>query len=93
MDQLCRGESSASVNQLVSVSPEGIQHVLSGEVLCETNCFSLENTASEMDMTAMQNRRCKGAVYHFILSWQSDKDPSPDAIFGSVCYCLQSLGM
>lgn len=79
--------------EIVSTSPEGIQRVLSGEVLCETNCWSLETAASEMNMTADQNRHCKDAVYHFILSWQGDEDPSPDAIFRSVRYSLKQLGM
>ncbi|WP_099351008.1 TraI/MobA(P) family conjugative relaxase, partial [Erwinia amylovora] len=79
--------------EIVSISPEGIQRVLSGEVLCETNCWSLDTAASEMDMTASQNRHCKDAVYHFILSWQGDEDPSPDAVFRSVRYSLKQLGM
>ncbi|MBQ0956889.1 TraI/MobA(P) family conjugative relaxase [Serratia symbiotica] len=83
----------APKTQIVSISPEGIQRVLCGEVLCETNCFSLDTAAAEMNMTAMQNPRCKDAVYHFILSWQQDEDPTPDAIFASVRYSLQSLGM
>ena len=66
---------------------------LSGEVLCETNCFSLDTAASEMNLTAAQNRHCKDAMYHFILSWQSDEDPSPDAVFRSVRYSLKQLGM
>lgn len=86
-------KQSAPTSQVVSISPEGIQRVLSGEVLCETNCWSLETAAAEMNMTAMQNRHCKDAVYHFILSWQSDEDPSPDAVFRSVSYSLQELGM
>lgn len=86
-------ESRASDTQTISISPEGIQRVLSGEVLCETNCFSLGSAAAEMNMTAMQNRHCKDAVYHFILSWQSDEDPAADSIFKSVRYCLESLGM
>lgn len=86
-------ESQASSTQIISMSPEGIQRVLSGEVLCETNCFSLDSAAAEMNMTAMQNRHCKDAVYHFILSWQGDEDPTADAIFSSVRYSLESLGM
>ncbi|MBD8165365.1 TraI/MobA(P) family conjugative relaxase [Erwinia persicina] len=86
-------EDGTSKTQVVSISPEGTQRVLSGDVLCETNCFSLETSAAEMNMTAMQNRHCKDAVYHFILSWQSDEDPSPDAIFRSVRYSLDQLGM
>lgn len=83
----------ASKNEIVSISPEGIQRVLSGEVLCETNCWSLESAASEMNLTASENRHCKDAVYHFILSWQSEENPSPDAIFKSVRYSLKQLGM
>ena len=84
---------AAPSSQILSISPEGIQRVLSGEVLCETNCFSLDTAASEMNLTAAQNRHCKDAVYHFILSWQSDEDPSPDAVFRSVRYSLKQLGM
>lgn len=88
------GRKLATTNtDIVSISPEGIQRVLSGEVLCETNCWSLETAASEMDMTASQNRHCKDAVYHFILSWQGEEDPSPDAVFRSVRYSLKQLGM
>ncbi len=79
--------------QIISISPEGIQRVLSGEVLCETNCYSLPTAAADMNMTAQQNPRCKDAVYHFILSWQSDEEPAPDAIFNSVRHCLKALGM
>lgn len=86
-------KKSAPASEILSISPEGIQRVLSGEVLCETNCFSLETAAAEMNMTAMQNRRCKDAVYHFILSWQTDEDPTPDAIFKSVRYSLKQVGM
>lgn len=84
---------AAPATEIVSTLPEGIQRVLSGEVLCETNCWSLDTAASEMDMTASQNRHCKDAVYHFILSWQGDEDPSPDAVFRSVRYSLKQLGM
>lgn len=86
-------KTTESKNQIVSTSPEGTQRVLSGEVLCETNCFSLDSAAAEMNMTAMQNRRCKDAVYHYILSWQTDEDPAPDAIFASVRHTLKELGM
>jgi hypothetical protein len=86
-------KSAAPSSQILSISPEGIQRVLSGEVLCETNCFSLDTAASEMNLTAAQNRHCKDAVYHFILSWQSDEDPPPDAVFRSVRYSLKQLGM
>ena len=86
-------EGAASKTQIISLSPEGTQRVLSGDVLCETNCFSLETAAAEMNMTAMQNRHCKDAVYHYILSWQSDENPSEDSIFRSVRHTLEQLGM
>lgn len=86
-------KTTARPVKIVSISPEGIQRVLSGEVLCETNCFSLDTAAAEMNMTAMQNTRCKDAVYHFILSWQTNENPSADSVFSSVRYCLEQLGM
>lgn len=86
-------KSEDPVSEVLSISPEGIQRVLSGEVLCETNCFSLDTAASEMNLVASQSRRCKDAVYHFILSWQGDEDPSPDEIFRSARYCLKQVGM
>ncbi|NWC64009.1 TraI/MobA(P) family conjugative relaxase [Cedecea sp. P7760] len=92
VDYVGRKRTSPST-EIISISPEGIQRVLSGEVLCETNCFSLDTAASEMNLTASQNRHCKDAVYHFILSWQGDEDPSPEAVFSSVRYSLKQLGM
>lgn len=86
-------EDTESKTRIISLLPEGTQRVLSGEVLCETNCFSLETAAAEMNMTAMQNRHCKDAVYHYILSWQSDEEPSSDAIFRSVRHTMEQLGM
>ncbi|EKS1073428.1 relaxase/mobilization nuclease domain-containing protein [Cronobacter sakazakii] len=86
-------KKTAPVTEVISVSPEGVQRVLSGDVLCETNCFSLDTAATEMNMTAAQNRHCKDAVYHFILSWQADEEPTADNIFKSVRHSLAALGM
>lgn len=69
------------------------QQVQYGAVMCETNCFSVETAAAEMDMTAAGNVRCEDPVYHFILTWQTGERPENDAVFRSVRHCLDSLGM
>ncbi|EID9852100.1 mobilization protein MobA, partial [Salmonella enterica] len=37
---------------------DGRSQVLSGNVACETNCFSLDTASAEMNMVAAQNTRC-----------------------------------
>lgn len=69
------------------------QQVQYGAVVCETNCFSVETAAAEMDMTAAGNVRCEDPVYHFILTWQTGERPEREAVFRSVRHCLDSLGM
>ena len=46
-----------------------------------------------MNSIAMQNLHVKDAVYHYILSWQEDENPSDDQVFDSVKYSLKRLGM
>ncbi|MEN3262647.1 TraI/MobA(P) family conjugative relaxase [Sodalis endosymbiont of Spalangia cameroni] len=72
---------------------DGRQRVICGGVECETNCFSLETAAAEMNMVAAQSRRCQNPVYHFILSWQEGESPTPSQVFDSARYCLDELGM
>ncbi|WP_323570712.1 TraI/MobA(P) family conjugative relaxase [Pseudomonas sp. 10S5] len=72
---------------------DGRQRVLVGEVACETNCFSWETAAAEMNMVAAQNRRCTDAVYHFILSWREHEVPTDAKIFESAQHCLNALGL
>lgn len=72
---------------------DGRQRVLVGDVACETNCFSWETAAAEMNMVATQNRRCNDAVYHFILSWREHEVPTNAQIFESAQHCLTALGL
>ncbi|WP_375139057.1 relaxase/mobilization nuclease domain-containing protein, partial [Klebsiella pneumoniae] len=46
-----------------------------------------------MNSIAMQNLHVKDAVYHYILSWQEDENPSDDQVFDSVKHSLKRLGM
>ncbi|BEN76554.1 relaxase (plasmid) [Serratia marcescens] len=79
--------------QVVASFPDGREQVIVGGVECETNCFSLETAAAEMNMVSAQNRHCKDPVYHFILSWQEDEAPTPSQVFDSARHCLEKLGM
>lgn len=78
---------------IIATFPDGRQQVRCDKVICETNCFSLETSSTEMDMVAMQNTRCNDPVYHAILSWPTSERPTPDQIFESARYCLKRLGM
>lgn len=78
---------------IIATLPDGRQQVCCDKVICETNCFSLETSSTEMDMVAMQNTRCNDPVYHAILSWPTSERPTPDQIFESARYCLKRLGM
>ncbi|WP_413484603.1 TraI/MobA(P) family conjugative relaxase [Morganella psychrotolerans] len=64
-----------------------------GIVESETNCFTLDSAAAEMNIVAAQSIRCKQPVYHFILSWQESEKPSSDDVFNSAKYCIEQLGM
>lgn len=79
--------------QVIESFPDGREQVIFGGVECETNCFSLETAAAEMNMVAAQNRHCKDPVYHFILSWQADETPTPAQVFDSARHCLEKMGM
>jgi len=78
---------------IIATFPDGRQQVRCDKVICETNCFSLETSSTEMDMVAMKNTRCNDPVYHAILSWPTSERPTPDQIFESARYCLKRLGM
>lgn len=73
--------------------PDGRQRVKCGEVVCETNCFSLETASAEMNFVAGQSTRCEDPVYHFILSWREEDNPRDPDIFECVTHSLEKLGM
>lgn len=78
---------------LLAEFPDGRSQVKSGDVVCETNCFSLQTAAAEMNAVAMQSRRCEDPVYHFILSWPTVDNPSDEAALSSARECIRQLGM
>lgn len=85
-------ESDASLSS-VEYLPDGRQRLKVGEVSCETDCFSWETAAAEMNMVASQNIRCIDPVYHFILSWRENDLPTDAQIFESAQHCIRVLGM
>ncbi|MFO6428353.1 relaxase/mobilization nuclease domain-containing protein [Escherichia coli] len=74
-------------------SDDGRQQVLCGEVLCETNCFGIENGAAEMDAVALLEPALSGPVYHAILSWREEDNPTNEQIFECARYALKALNM
>lgn len=86
-------ESEQASELIIAEFPDGRQQVRSGEVVCETNCFSLQSAAAEMNAIAAQCRRAEDPVYHFLLSWPVVDEPQDEAIFSSARECLKQLGM
>ncbi len=86
------GTENAPV-QVLKLFNDGSQRVRVGEVACETNAFSYETAAAEMNMVAAQNRHIKDPVYHFIISWREEDEPTDDQVFGSARHSLKKLGL
>ncbi|WP_387691515.1 TraI/MobA(P) family conjugative relaxase [Photorhabdus sp. RM71S] len=88
-------DRSAALEAQVVVTefPDGRQQVISGNVVCETNCFSLDTASAEMNMVAAQNTRCVDPVYHVILSWPEQDKPWDEDIFACARSALKTLGM
>jgi hypothetical protein len=88
-------DRNASVEDqtVIATFDDGTQQVLSGNVVVETNCFSLETASAEMNAVASQNTRCLDPVYHCILSWREEDIPTDQQIFDSARHCLSQLGM
>jgi hypothetical protein len=88
-----RDEGNDRAVVITEVFPDGRQRVISGGVSCETNCFSWETAAAEMNMVAAQNVRCIDPVYHFILSWRENEAPTDAQIFECAAYSIRQVGM
>lgn len=88
-----RAADTAHQASVTEEFPDGRQRLFMGSVPCETNCFSLETAAAEMNLVARGNTRCKDPVYHFILSWQEHESPTNAQIFESAGHCLEKLGL
>jgi hypothetical protein len=93
VDYIDRSGSDLSPIQVTEDFPDGRQRVTIGDVPCETNCFSWETSAAEMNGVASKNRRCVDPVYHFILSWREHEAPTNAQVFESAKHCIEALGM
>ncbi|WP_272689613.1 TraI/MobA(P) family conjugative relaxase [Providencia sp. PROV033] len=92
VDYATRNPLPESVD-VMATYPDGRQHLRCGDVIVETNCFSLATAATEMNMVALQNRHCKDPVYHVILSWPESERPTPEHIFDCAQHSMKNLGM
>ena len=93
VDYVDRNEGDDRAVVVTEEFPDGRQRVISGGVSCETNCFSWETAAAEMNMVAAQNRKCIDPVYHFILSWRENELPTDAQIFECAAHCIRQVGM
>lgn len=92
MEYMNRTESLAE-SQLISIDRQGDSRVSVDGVISQHNLLSFESAASEMNCVAQQNDRIKDPVYHFILSWQEDENPTDDQIFASAKHALRRMDM
>ncbi|EBW6765655.1 mobilization protein MobA [Salmonella enterica subsp. enterica serovar Saintpaul] len=88
-----RRTTDATGQTIIQELDDGRQRVLFENVACETNCFSIETAAAEMNMVAEQNVRKKDPVYHFILSWRTEDAPLDSDVFDATRYCIEQIGM
>lgn len=93
VDYVDRNEGDDRTVVITDEFPDGRQRLISGGISCETNCFSWETAAAEMNMVAAQNTKCVDPVYHFILSWRENELPSDAQIFECAEYCIRQIGM
>lgn len=61
-------------------------------VICGEAILSAATAASEMNIVAGANTRCKDPVYHYILSWPEPERPSDDQAAEAVRATLEKLG-
>ncbi|WP_061800065.1 TraI/MobA(P) family conjugative relaxase [Serratia ficaria] len=92
VDYMNRNEGAVS-EQISDMSPDGDIRCSVDGVICQHNLMSVETAAMEMNSISMQNTHVKDAVYHYILSWQEDENPTDDQVFDSVKHSLKRLGM
>lgn len=57
------------------------------------NCLSYDTAADEMQAVADMNARVKDPVYHLIMSWQADENPSDEQMFDSALHVMKAMGM
>jgi hypothetical protein len=93
VDYVDRNEGDDRAVVITESFPDGRQRLVSGGISCETNCFSWETAAAEMNMVAAQNTKCVDPVYHFILSWRENELPTDAQIFECAEHCIRQVGM
>lgn len=93
VDYVDRHDSEERAVFITEELMDGRQRLISGGVSCETNCFSWETAAAEMNMVAAQNSRCVDPVYHFILSWRENELPTDAQIFECATHSIRQLGL
>lgn len=63
------------------------------DVPTETNCLSKKTAAAEMRAAAAMNGRVKDPVYHVVVSWPADEQPTDAQAFAAGRAAIKSVGM
>ncbi len=82
-----------SLEELESLLGDHISEISASGIACHHNCLSLATAPGEMDAVAAQNSRVKDPVYHVILSWPAEENPTDDQAFECALYAKKAVGM
>lgn len=63
------------------------------DVVCLTNCLSVNTASAEMKAAADSNPRIKDPVYHAVLSWREGEKPTDEQIIEAAKAAQKSIGM
>jgi hypothetical protein len=77
----------------INVETGEVEMVTLSDDLVLTNCLSRETAAAEMQAVADQNGRVKDPVYHAVISWREDEEPTREQMFEAAAYTQAKLGM
>lgn len=81
------------LQELESLLGDHIVEFSSSGIACHHNCLSLATAPGEMDAVAAQNSRVKDPVYHVILSWPAEENPTDEQAFECALYAKKAVGM
>jgi len=93
-----RGDGGSSFGTLgrylvESVSAETGEVVQRGEVYTSDNILSVETAATEMKAVAAENKRVKDPVFHYVLSWRPDEQPTGEQWREAVRHSVNEIGL
>lgn len=89
------GSLESYLEERQEIDPETgeIKDITLSDDLVMTNCLSRETAAAEMEAVANQNGRIKNPVYHAVVSWRENENPTDQQMFEAAAHLQEKLGM